>query len=144
MSRTVRALVLYSKVGGLESLAAEVAEGLKEANFQVELREAEEHGAPIPAGQFDVVCVGSPVLGFWGGQIAPDLDAALRRITRLEGKQTAAFVKPKALGTTKSLRNLMGLLEKQGALVQDFAALRGAAEARAFGRRLQNLVRNSP
>lgn len=140
----MKALILYSKAGGLKSLAAEVAQGLKEADFHVDLKEAEERGAPIPAGGYDVVCVGSPVLGFLGGQIAPDLDAAVKRCTRLEGKQAAAFVKSKALGTTKSLRNLMGLLEKQGALVQDFAALRGAAEARAFGRRLQNLVRKKP
>lgn len=125
-------------------MAAAVAQGLEQAAFRVDLKEADASGGPIAAGSYDVICVGSPVLGFWGGQVALDIDSSIKRCVRLEGKQAAVFVKPKAFGTGKSLRKLMGLLESQGALVQDFAALRGAHDARAFGLRLENLVRRQP
>lgn len=121
-----------------------VAQGLEQASFRVDLKEAEDRGTPIAAAGYDVVCVGSPVIGFWGGQIAMDVDASIKRCTRLEGKQAAAFVKSKAFGSGKSLRRLMALLEGQGALVQDFAALRSASDAKAFGLRLENLVRKKP
>lgn len=140
----MKALVLYSKSGDVKGLAEAVAKGLEEAAFRVDLKEADDRGMPIAAAGYDIVCVGSPVIGFWGGQVAADVDASIKRCTRLEGKQAAVFVKAKAFGTGKSLRKLMGLLERQGALVQDFAALRGAQEARAFGLRLESLVRKKP
>ena len=142
MSAALRALILYSKSGGLKPLAEAVASGLSERSVHVDLKEADDRaGGPITVAPYDVICVGSPVLGLWGGQVASDVDEVIRRCTRLEGKQAAAFVKPKAFGTTKALRRLMGILERQGALVQDFAAVRGVPDAQAFGRRLENLVR---
>lgn len=140
----MKALVLYSKMGELKGLATAVAQGLEQADIRVDLREADDRGTPIAAGGYDMICVGSPVLGFWGGQVAHDVDGTLKRFVRLEGKPAAAFVKSKAFGTGKSLRKLMGLLERQGALVQDFAVLRGVHDARAFGLRLENLVKKEP
>lgn len=145
VSAGLKALILYSKSGGLQPLAQAVAASLRELSVHVDVKEAEEQGGgPIAVAAYELICVGSPVLGFWGGQVAADVDATIKRCTRMEGKQVAAFVKPKAFGTAKALRRLMGILERQGALVQDFAALRGAADARAFGRRLENLVRKKP
>lgn len=141
----MRALILYSKSGGIQPLAEAVAASLSEFAVQVDVREADERGTgPITVAQYDMICVGSPVLGFWSGEVASDVDAVIKRCTRMEGKQAVAFVKPRVFGTTKALRRLMGILERQGALVQDFAAIRGVAEARAFGRRLENLLRRRP
>jgi len=141
----VRALIIYSKRGGIEPLAKAIASSLSEHAVRVDLQEADERtGGPVSAAPYDVICVGSPVLGFWRGEVAADVDATIKRFTRLEGRQAAAFVKPAIFGTGKALRRLMGILERQGAMVQDFAAIRGLAEARAFSRRLENLIRKKP
>lgn len=140
----MKGLVIYSRSSGLAELAGAVAKGLRAAAFQVELRAADEGSGPISAAPFDVICVGSPVLGFFSGGLAADIDLALKRCTRLEGKRAAVFVKPKLFGTTKALRRLMGLLEREGAWVQDFAALRGLDEAERFGQRLEGLVKKDP
>lgn len=137
----MRALIVYAADKRLESLAKGVERGLAQAGFKVDLRAAERSGStPISVAAYDVVCVGSPVLGFWGGQVAQEVDATLKRCTRLEGKQAAAFVTPKLIGAGKALRRLMGLLERQGAWVQDFAVIGREAEGEAFGRRLEGLM----
>lgn len=136
--------MIYSRSGGMAELAGAVAEGLRAASFQVELKAADEGTGPIPVAPFDVVCVGSPVLGLFGGGYAPDVDTALRRCTRMEGKRAAVFVKPKLFGTGKALRRLMGRLEREGAWVQDFAAVSGRRDAERFGRRLEALVKKTP
>lgn len=140
----MKGLVIYSRKGGLADLAEAVAKGLRSAAFHVELRAADEGSGPISVAAFDVVCIGSPVLGFFGGAYADDVDLALKRCTRLEGKRAAVFVKPKLFGTTKAIRRLMGLLEREGAWVEDFAAVSGPAEAERFGERLEALAKKRP
>lgn len=62
----------------------------------------------------------------------------------MEGKAAVAFVRSKMIGATKSLRKLMAALERQGAMVQDFASLSGVDEAEEFGRKLDGVVKNTP
>lgn len=139
----MRALILYSGTPKITALARSVAEGLREASFDIQLLEASTGSDSIVAAPYDLVCVGSPVKGLFGGQIAGDVDASIKRCSRLEGKHAAAFVTGGLFGVGKSLRRLMGLLERQGAWVQDFAALKGAKDAAAFGRRLEGVVRKT-
>ena len=96
--------------------------------------------AQFPGLHMTLVIMGSPTLGFFGGKIAEDLTAVSSRLTRLEGKAAAAFVTPGSLEPPKSLKAVMALLEKQGAMVQDFAALQGQADVEQFGRRLLKLL----
>ena len=120
----MRALIVYSKEGKVEQLAKGLSEVLEKGNCQVQLLEANTNtSGPISGAAYDLVILGSPTLGFFGGKIADDLTEVCSRITRLEGKNAAAFVTSKPFGTTKSLKAVMGLLEKQ-AMVQDFAVLR--------------------
>lgn len=138
----MRTLILYSSEGRVPALANSLAKELEGYNVSVQLLQAEERGtAPIPCGQYDVVCVGSPVKGLFGGKLAADIDLSVKRCTRLEGRLAAAFVQPAVLGTTKALRDLMNLLEAQGAWVQDFAALSGQSELKQFAKRLSELKR---
>ncbi len=134
----VRALVLYSAQGDLEGLARAVVAGLEKAGFRAEAVRADARsGGPIAVGLFDLICVGSPVIGTFGGQVAGDLGDVVRRMTRAEGKQAAAFVRPRLFGTTAALRRLMHLMEEQGLVIRDFAALRSVRDAQAFGQRLR-------
>ena len=98
-AQTVKALVLYSKSEDVKSLAMAVAQGLEEAALPCRPQRGRRPGHAHRCGGYDVVCVGSPVIGFWGGQIAPDVDASRQTLHPPRGKQAAVFVKSKAFGT---------------------------------------------
>ncbi len=137
----MRALVLYSAAGNMIELARGLASGLEAAGYQVQLLDASlgASNTNIPMAAYDLVCVGSPTLGLFGGGIAGDIDAALKKAVRLQGKPAAAFVRARAIGSGGSLRALMAALETQGAWVQDFAAVGSALEAERLGSRLQKV-----
>src|SRR5690625_4031374 len=137
----MRALVIFDPAKQTERIAKSVVKGLSEVGFDVETLEANERqGGRIPLSNYDLVCVGSAVTSFFGGQLTAEIDATLRHTSHLEGKSVAVFVVPRIFGTGKALKRLMGLLERQGALVQDFASLRSLQEATSFGRRLKALA----
>lgn len=137
----MRTLILYSHEGRVPTLAKALADELSTMGHQVQLMEAESSGtSPISCGRYDLVVAGSPVQGLFGGKVAGDIDLSLKRCNRLEGKTAAAFVQPGMFGTTKSLRYLMELLERQGALVRDFASLSTENDARRFAVALGKLT----
>lgn len=137
----MRALVLYGSDRRLGPVAEGVAAGLEAAGVEVERKRLDQTGdGPISTGQYQLIVVGSTSRGLLGGQIPDEVAEAVPRCSRLQGKQTAAFIVPGAFGSSKTLRTLMALLEKEGAWVQDFAALKSGAEAREFGGRLRNLL----
>jgi hypothetical protein len=124
----------------MASIAQGLSRGLQAIGYTVQLLEAgQSQGNPVPVGQYDLVCVGSPTLGPFGGQIAADIENTLKRATRMEGKACAAFVRSKLFGSAKSLRKLMATMEQQGAWVQDFVAVASPGEAEKFGKRLKTI-----
>ncbi|HEX6970948.1 MAG TPA: hypothetical protein VF234_01865 [Limnochordia bacterium] len=133
----MRALVLYSSAGRLLPLAQGLAAGLQAAGYRTDLIEASARSGPIPVFGYDLVCVGSAVAGQFGGRVADDVGEALKRCSRLEGKAAAAFVRRRLVGSTRTLKRLMALMEEQGAQVRDFAALSDARAAERFGHRLR-------
>lgn len=138
----MRALVMFDATKQTARIVQGVVKGLTEAGFDVETHEATDRSdRRIPLTNYDLVCVGSSVTSWAGGQLSPAIDVTLRQSSHLEGKPAAVFVVPRILGTAKALKRLMGLLERQGAMVQDFAALRSEQEAVAYGRRLDTLIR---
>lgn len=137
----MRAIVIHDGTKRTAQLAEAIAAGLGEASIQAELRVAEEHpSGPLSVAPYDLVCVGSSIISFFGGRISEAVDATLRQCSRMEGKTVAAFVAPRLFGTTKALRRLMEALERQGAIVRDFSSPRSRGEAVAFGRRLESLL----
>lgn len=139
------AVIIYSESGNLLQIVRGIEEGLKEAGFRVQLREAKkDQSEPVVVASYDLVVVGSPVVGGFGGHVSSDIDMTLRRISRMDGKTTVAFVKSKLFGARKSLTRLMGLLERQGAWVQDFDTLSHKQDGVNFGRRMGDIVRNRP
>lgn len=139
----MRALVLYGSDRRLDPVARGVAAGLEAAGVTVDLVSIDQTGdGPISTAQYQLVVVGSTSRGLFGGKVPDEMANALPRCSRLQGKKTAAFIVRGLFGASKTLRVLMALLEKEGAWVQDFAALRNGNEAREFGLRLQNLLEN--
>jgi menaquinone-dependent protoporphyrinogen IX oxidase len=137
----MRALVVYSSKGRMAPLAKGLGRGLESVGFAVQLQEGGSSSGILPMGQYDLVCIGSPVLGLLGGAIADDIEALLKRATRLEGKASVAFVRPRLVGNTRALGKLMAAMERQGAVVQDFAAVPSPGDAYRLGCRLANVVR---
>lgn len=137
----MEALILYSQGGRVPELAKAIADELRAMGHTAQLLQAESGGTgPISCGRYDLVVVGSRVVGVFGGKVADDIDASLKRCTRLEGKTTAAFVEPGLFGNVKALRHLMDLMERQGALVRDFASLATESDARKFAQAVAKLV----
>lgn len=119
----------------LEALARELARGLESAGFGVEILTAESGSFPKSMAAYDLIALGGTGRGFLGKQIPAALSDFVARCTRLEGKRAVAFTTPRTIGTTRVLKGLMGLLEKQGANVVDFMELKNAGQAREFGAR---------
>lgn len=82
---------------------------------------------------YDLVYIGSPVLGFWGGKFPESLASYIKSCSGLEGKKTAAFVTPKIIGTTRTLRRIMKTLEEKGSIVRAFRTIKSISEAKDFG-----------
>ena len=136
----MRVLILFSKERRIGALAQGLATALKKHDCQVQLMEVDPQGSsPISGAPYDLVVLGSPTLGFFGGKIAEDLELTSARLSRLEGRKAAAFVSGKLFGSGKSLKAVMGLLEKQGAMVEDFATINGQSDIDAFAQRLVRL-----
>lgn len=137
-----KAIVLY--IAGdavVEEMSKGVVEGLIAAGVSAEVRAIEPGSQqPIPLASYDFACIGSSVTSFFGGKIDSRLAEAMPRFTRFAGKSSAAFVIPRIFGTSRALRNLMEAMERQGAVVRDFAALRMAEQARQFGERIAPLA----
>lgn len=137
-----RALILYSAQGALDRLARALAEGLDSVSVRADVvRVDPSRQVPISLAPYDLVCVGSPSMGFFRGRPAPDVVEALARCTRLEGKRTAVFVRRSGMGSGRAIKALMAALERHGAWVEDFADLGSEQEAREFGQRLKSLAR---
>ena len=88
--------------------------------------------------------MGAPVISFWGGKLAPGVSDFLSKCSHLTGKKMGAFTITKWFGQERGLRNLMGLMEKQGGYVIDFMGVKGASRmdlgrAETFGARMSNI-----
>jgi len=136
-----RVIIIYSDEGHLAPIAEGIKNGLSQDSdkVRVEIVSVANCATPFSVRPYDLVCIGSPVQGIFGGRIAPDVVNLINRVNGIEGKQCAVFVSNKPFGAQKTIRKMMELLEKQGALVQDFEVL-GSTGAEDYGQRLMNLL----
>lgn len=131
----MRALVLYSTANQrIQTAAQNLGRALEDNNWQVQMLTA-QGSDPINVIPYDLVCIGSPVEGFFGGKVAQDIQEAVPRFNRLEGKRTICFVTPKLFGAEKSLRTLMELVETEGANVFDFQTIKNQEDAHTLAQR---------
>ncbi len=140
----MRALILHTTDRNSKNFAEAMVNELSKQNCRAEAIATDQAGSsPVTTAQYQVVCVMSAFQGFWKPQLPAELDALLRRCSRLEGKKGVAFVTAK-LGSGKALKVLMARMEQQGMIVEDFAAVRGANEAPALVKRITKLVPDGP
>lgn len=129
----MKILMIYSREGKISAYAEAMQKGAESAGHIVTVKQPDDRGDMITAHPYDLLIVGSPILGTLGGKIAEDLKPFLSSIKRVDGKESIAFSNRKTFGTDKGMRKLMALLEAQGSIVKDFQTFRSVEEARQFG-----------
>ncbi|GAB6099519.1 hypothetical protein JCM16358_13980 [Halanaerocella petrolearia] len=127
-----RVLVIHSTTDSLKDLVAGLQAGLEKQGARVDIEEVKNRTRPLNWAPYDLVLVGSPALGFFGGKIDNELKGFLRQCKRTSAQKTIAFVNSKLFGASKAVKTLMDQLEKQGAFVQDFRVLKDYAEAKSY------------
>lgn len=129
----MKILIVHSKEGKLAPYAEALQKGAESKGHLVTVKEVNDRGDLVTAHGFDLVLVGSPIVGLFGGKVANDIQPYLNTMKRLEGKDVIAFTTFRLIGTDKGLRKLMAILESQGSMVKDFRAFRSVQEARQLG-----------
>ncbi|HBN95579.1 MAG TPA: hypothetical protein DDZ66_04705 [Firmicutes bacterium] len=137
----MRVLILHADDGKIQKSVVALQGALEQGGVKVDLVSPEvAAGSPVSAAPYGLVCVVTGYTGWWKPQLPVEMDSLLKKVMRLEGKKGGAFVRPGILGSAKALRVLMGHMERQGVIVEDFGTIGGEQEAVSIAKRLQRLV----
>jgi menaquinone-dependent protoporphyrinogen IX oxidase len=127
-----RVLIVYSTQKNLKELAEGLKEGFEQKGAKVDLEEAGRRERPLSLSKYDLTLFGSPVIGFFGGQVDNSIREFLKNCKGTAGQKTIAFVNSSLLGTSKSLKKLMKQLENKGCLVKDFRSFKNSEVAKNY------------
>ncbi len=137
----MRVILIYSSNSRkFDMLAETIFSNLQRLGNQGKMVKVARGESPVSLFAYDLIFVGSPVLGFWGGKFSQELSSYLKQCTGFQGKKSAVFVFPKLLGTVKATKRLMQELENKGSIVIDFRQIKKKSEAQEFGTRLGKRV----
>lgn len=133
----MRTIIIYSgESKGMEAVVQALSSSIQAMGHEVHQVKAEKSARAESLFLYDLVYVGSPVLGSWGGKFSQPLASYLKKCSGLESKKIAVFVIPKLFGVSKALKRIMKLLEEKGSIVIAFQSIKKLSEARDFGKRL--------
>lgn len=130
----MRALIIYSgSTARMRAIVQAISSAIRKGGNDVDEVKVGGGESITSLYVYDLVYIGSPVLGFWGGKFPESLASYIKSCSGLEGKKTAAFVTPKIIGTTRTLRRIMKTLEEKGSIVRAFRTIKSISEAKDFG-----------
>ncbi len=130
----MRALIIYSgSTARMKAIVQAISSAIRKGGNDVEEVKVGRGESITSLYVYDLVYIGSPVLGFWGGRFPQSLASYIKSCSGLEGKKTAAFVTPRIIGTTRTLRRIMKTLEEKGSIVMAFRTIKSISEAKDFG-----------
>ncbi|MCK4418964.1 hypothetical protein KAV79_04085 [Candidatus Aerophobetes bacterium] len=136
----MRALIIYSgQSKRMKAIVEVISSAIQSKGDEVKEVKAERSGEVTSLFIYDLVYVGSPVLGFWGGKFPEPLASYIKNSSGLEGKKTAVFVTPRVIGVTRTLRRIMKLLEGKGSIVIAFRTIKNLPQAKDFGKILYRI-----
>lgn len=136
----MRALIIYSgSTARMKAIVQAISSGIRKEGNDVDEAKVGQGKSITSLYVYDLVYIGSPVLGFWGGKFPESLASYIKSCSGLEGKKTAAFVTPRIIGTTRTLRRIMKTLEEKGSIVMAFRTIKSLSEARDFGNILSRI-----
>ena len=130
-------LVVYSTKNDLKELAQGLKEGFESSGVQVDLEQAEQRNRPLSFAKYDLVMVGSPVLGFLGGKVDKGIEEFLNECKGTTGQKAIAFTDSALLGSSKSLKKIMKKLEAKGCLVYDFRSFKDLKAAKEYSQKIK-------
>jgi len=134
------AIIYPGESRSMEVIAGAISSSSKGAGHEVEQIKIGRGMRIKSLFPYDLVYVGSPVIGFWGGKFSEELASYVDQCSGWEGKKVAVCVTPKLLGVSKAIKRLMALLEKKGSIIIDFRRIKNLSEARDFGQRLSRIT----
>ena len=130
----MRALIIYSgSTARMKAIVQAISSAIRKGGNDVDEVRVGRGESITSLYVYDLVYIGSPVLGFWGGRFPESLASYIKSCSGLEGKKTAAFVTPRIIGTTRTLRRIMKTLEEKGSIVMAFRTIKSISEAKDFG-----------
>jgi len=130
----LRALIIYSgSTARMKAIVQAISSAIRKGGNDVDEAKVGQGQSITSLYVYDLVYIGSPVLGFWGGKFPESLASYIKSCSGLEGKKTAAFVTPRIIGTTRTLRRIMKVLEEKGSIVMAFRTIKSLSEAKDFG-----------
>ena len=136
----MRVLILYGGEGGrIGAMTKVISSTIRSRGHEVDEARVESSRRITSFFVYDVVYVGSQVVGMWGGKLSSTLASYLRDCSGLEGKKAVVFVTPKLFGTGKAIKKIMNFLEEKGGIVVDFASLRKPSEAEDLAKKISHL-----
>lgn len=136
----MRALIIYSgSTARMKAIVQAISSAIRKGGNDVEEVIAEQSGGISSLYVYDLVYIGSPVLGSWGGKFPQSLASYIKKCSGLEGKKTAVFVTPRIIGTTRTLKRIMKTLEEKGSIVMAFRTIKSLSEAKYFGNILSRM-----
>lgn len=123
----------------MKAIVEVISSAIQSKGDEVKEVKAERGGGVTSLFIYDLIYVGSPVLGFWGGKFPEPLASYIKNSSGLEGKKTAVFVTPRAIGVTRTLKRIMKLLEEKGSIVIAFRTIKNLPQAKDFGKILYKI-----
>ncbi len=115
-----KVLIIRSKSNKLDDITKGLEAGFEGKGAKVDIKKVGNQTRIINFAIYDIVLVGSPVLGLLGGKIDDGIEGFLKQCKRTVGKDVVAFVNSKLIGSAKAVKVLMSKLEKMGCIVKDF------------------------
>lgn len=129
-----KVLIAYSKDKKLFNIVDGLKLGFEENGIKVDTQEIANASTKVYFGRYDLVMVGSPNLGLFGGQIDSKIDLFLKNAKMTTGQDVVAFVQERFWGRSKALKVLMDKLESIGCIVKDFRELASKEHAQRYAK----------
>ena len=123
----------------MQAIVKVISSAIQSKGDEVKEVKTERGGGVTSLFIYDLVYVGSSVIGFWGGKFPESLTSYIKNSSGLEGKKTAVFVTPKAIGAGRTLKKIMKLLEEKGSIVIAFRTIKNLSQAKDFGKILYRI-----
>ena len=130
-------LIIYFDEKKVHQIAEGIKDGAEKNGYKVEMMSTAHKGKIVTFHPYDLVIAGGPTRGIFRGKVPSAISRFLKNCKRTAGQEAVAFVTPRFFATTKALRNLMGHLEAQGCIVNDFKNFKSYNEAVSYGENLE-------
>ena len=131
-----KVLIIHSRDDNVAEIAQGIKDGAEKNGHNIDVMSTDERGKVVSFYPYDLVIAGCETLSIFRGKIPGEITNFLKECKRTAGQEAVAFVTPRFFATTKALRQLMGRLEEQGCIVNDFQNFSRYNDAVSYGESL--------